>query len=186
MEKKKAQPCPQSAAVLTGPGNPPRSFVSSEATWAIYIFLLPHPSQLQSPAFAHSKPPPKPPKSSHQNSWHLAIVWAMMSQGGATILKVHQRRRQPQGLLTGACLWLSVFKTRNPAKTSDEITQNSFTFTRRAFKCFHHPRTSVLGKQPAPPSSSLPQFLCSESLTHHRQARWLHTWPTQCQRHPGT
>lgn len=38
----------------------------------------------------------------------------------------------------------------------------------------------------SPTSSSLPQFFCSESPMHHRQALRLHTWSTQYERHHGT
>lgn len=52
-----------------------------------------------------------------------------------------------------------------------KITQNGLTATTSTFWCNHHPRTSVLGKWPAPPSSStLPRSSGSESRTHHRWA----------------
>ena len=68
----------------------------------------------------------------------------------------------------------------------DGTTQNSLTVTTRTFECNHHPRTSVLGKQPALPSPCPRQLFCSDSPMHCRRALRLHTGPTQCERAHST
>lgn len=84
--KRKAQP----AAALTGP------WKSSENLLLIRSHLghLHLPASTSQPAAGPSlctpQTPPKTPKSSHQNSWHLASGWATISQGGVATQKAHQ------------------------------------------------------------------------------------------------
>lgn len=98
-----------------GPGNPPRSFTCSQATWAV----------TSSCAHISASCSPQPLQTRSKNASHLArecpprflasgTVWATVSQRGTATLKARQRRGRPRGLLAAACLWLPVTSHREP------------------------------------------------------------------------
>lgn len=101
----------------------------------------------------------------------------MTSQGGAATLALPVSPR----------LFLPLAPSESrPGTQPGQVTKSPKTAITSSFKCCHRPRTSVLGKQPALPSCSLPQFFSSESPTRHRQALRLHTSPTQHTKPRGT
>lgn len=116
-----------------------------------------------------------------RSSWRPAVLWATTSQRGTSMVEAN-----PMSLSGPPCPCLTLDPSDSNARGwlghGGKVTQDSLTATTSTFWCKHHPRTSVLGKQPAPPSSStLPRFFHSESP---QKGAWLHPRSTQQEKRP--